>query len=661
MKKTLIIILCVLLAVIAGISAVFIIIKVAKKSATPSLSSQISVISEESSAIPVDTPPPLPEPAVLNFSSPKNEKFTTTEDKITFSGNFTQNTVILVGNEEILTDNDGNFTVTKELNYGNNTFTFKAGDSGKTFIINRRFVVISSFSPTANQTYSAGAKFPVTVFARQGSNVTATFNGVTVSLTPSGNAHNEFIDYSGSFSLPTGHFRDLNLGTVTFKGTYESFSETFTSGKIVCKKEDTVLESDPNATPKGGKYTDVGSGIITEIVAFQAETFDAGTNKDVSKPYNNYLPKGTVDYGSANSVAVKRDGYTYNLTTLRCGRSVYNTYPDKPTKNITTVIKQYLGTLPDHNEITFNSLDIIDSHTVLNLGVNWKAPFYFELLPQHYNGDLTVSNISYNYVDITFCYATVFNGEVTIPQDNPVFSGAKVIKNANDITLRLYLKKAGRFYGWDSYYDENGNLCFEFLNPKTVTQTQDNIYGVDLSGVKILIDVGHGGSDCGALGADGAALSEANRNLNLALKVKDQLVSIGADVYLTRSSDVTSTFNDKMSMLKRLKPDYCIAIHHDSNNSKSLNGFGSYYHHPFSKKAAEFVLNHSFNTGIYKKSTFKFHKYFVLRSSVCPVVLTENGYMSNSFDYTNIKNEQINDRKAEAIVKSIAEYFVYIQ
>ena len=58
-----------------------------------------------------------------------------------------------------------------------------------------------------------------------------------------------------------------------------------------------------------------------------------------------------------------------------------------------------------------------------------------------------------------------------------------------------------------------------------------------------------------------------------------------------------------MQMLKRLKPDYCIAIHHDSNNSKSLNGF----------------------------------------------------------DFANIKNKQINGQNAEAIVKIIAEYFVYIQ
>ena len=90
-------------------------------------------------------------------------------------------------------------------------------------------------------------------------------------------------------------------------------------------------------------------------------------------------------------------------------------------------------------------------------------------------------------------------------------------------------------------------------------------------------------------------------------------------------------------MLKQLKPDYCIAIHHDSNNSSSLNGIGAYYYYPFSKNAAEYVLDHSFNTGIYKNKRFDFHYYFMSRVSVCPVVLTENGYYSNSYDYKNIK------------------------
>jgi N-acetylmuramoyl-L-alanine amidase len=114
-------------------------------------------------------------------------------------------------------------------------------------------------------------------------------------------------------------------------------------------------------------------------------------------------------------------------------------------------------------------------------------------------------------------------------------------------------------------------------------------------------------------------------------------------------------------MIKRIKPDYCIAIHHDSNNKKTPNGFGAYYYHPYSKKATELILNHSFNTGIYTNKTFKLHKYFTLRSSVCPVVLTENGYMSNSGDYSKIIDEAINIKKAQALVRGIVEYFTSIQ
>ena len=402
MKKSLIIISCALAAVLAALAIVLIIIKSGGKMVISPLFSSDDVSSVTSSKEEVPSEPEVV--PVLTFSSHKSEKINTTEDKITFKGNYTPNTEITLGNETITTDSDGNFAVTKELKYGNNSFTFTVSDQTKTFTVYRRFVIISSYTPSTSQIYSAGAYFPVSVVARENSKITATFNGVTINLESQGSATNSFVTYSGKFSMPSGHFRDLNLGAVTFKGVYDSFSESFKSGNVTCKKEDVVLSSDPNATPKGGKYTNVGSGVITEIVAFQAETFDAGTKTDASKPWNNYLPKGTVDYGSVDSFSVKRDGDTYELVTLRCGRTLYKSYRDKPTQNRTTVIKQYVGTLPDHNEITFNTFENNGSHTVLNLSVNWKAPFYFELLPQSYNSDLSVTNISYSYVDITFCY-----------------------------------------------------------------------------------------------------------------------------------------------------------------------------------------------------------------------------------------------------------------
>ena len=624
------------------------------------ISSEPQSVPETSSNVSIEiqsTPKPLP---VLTFHTPTSKKISTTDSSITFSGEYAENSTITLNGETIQTNKNGNFKVSRKLKFGNNKFVFSTDTQTKTFTAHRRYVVISSYAPKTEQTYSAGVYFPVKVIAKEGSKITATFNGVTIQL-KAGVAKEGFATYKGKFTMPSGHFRDLNLGKVTFKGTHNGFKETFYSSDVICKKEDIVVDYDPNATPKGGIYTNVGSGIITKIVGYQAETFDVGTNKDTSKPFNNYLPKGTVDYSSANTTSLKRDGDTYKLITLRCGKTVYKSMRDKPSSEINTIAKQYVGVLPDHNEITFNSLNIESSHTILSFDVNWKAPFYFELLPQSYKDNLSISNVTYRYVDITFCYATVFNGKIIIPKDNPLFSSAKIIKNKNDYTLRLFLKKQGGFYGWDSYYDKNGKLCFEFLNPKKVTVTKANNYGVDLTGVSILIDVGHGGKDVGALKSKNISNSEANRNLILAKKLRNELLSTGATVYMTRKSDVTSTTDDKITMLKRLKPDYCIAIHHDSNNSSSLNGFGAYYYHPFSKKAAEYILNNSFNTGIYKDKTFKFHKYFMSRVSVCPVVLTENGYMSNSYDYKNITNSAINTKKAQAIVRGIVEYFLSIR
>ena len=48
------------------------------------------------------------------------------------------------------------------------------------------------------------------------------------------------------------------------------------------------MDYDPNATPTGGKYINVGSGYIAEIVEYNAETFD-GNVSDAA------LKNGSVD------------------------------------------------------------------------------------------------------------------------------------------------------------------------------------------------------------------------------------------------------------------------------------------------------------------------------------------------------------------------------
>jgi len=403
----------------------------------------------------------------------------------------------------------------------------------------------------------------------------------------------------------------------------------------------------------------VKKGVITQIVSYQAETF-TGKKNDTSKPYNNYLPQGTLDYGTTKYETLERDGKKLKILTLRCGKKVYKYRYDKPTNKKVTVARQFKGYLPDHNEISVDDFYENSSHTILSLNTLWKAPFDFKLKNQKYNSGFSVDKVTYKYIDITFCYATVFDGELQIPENNPLFSKAKLIKNKYDYTLRLYLKEKGAFYGWDAYYDSYGRLCFAFLNPAKITKA-NNKYGADLTGVKILIDVGHGGIDGGAVASKNSKKDEAYYNLRLAKKLASELLSTGATVYMTRTTDKTSSTDEKMKILKQLKPNYCIAIHHDHNLRSSLNGMGSYYYYPFSKTAASYVSKQTAKTKIYKKKSFKWHYYFMGRSSVCPVVLTENGYMSNSYDYKKIKNSKITQKKAVALTKGIVQYFKSIQ
>ena len=673
-KKTTIIILSILFSALAALMAVILILSAAKRASADKLGVDLGLSSSGLTSgnlaedlISAPEPEPEPEEIGLRVSSPASKTVSTTEKTFTLSGTSDPTFPLTLNGAEVERDENGIFSITKELNEGKNTFSFSHKDETTVYTVNYRFVILKSYSPSTAQTYSSGSTLSVSVLARKGSSVTASLNGQTITLSEhkaqldEGEKSETFVTYKGSFKLPSNNTSNLNLGKVTFKATYNGKSESFSSGTITCKKPEIKVQYNPNAAPLGGKYINVGTGKITEIVAYEAETFDAYSTNDWSRPTNNYLPKGTMDYSAQGHIYY--EGSTrkeYSL--LRCGRQVYTSRLDTSNGKKIIVVKEYSGTLPDHNEINIASFKNNGNHTVLTLDTLWKAPFYFDILPQKYSNaskqDYTVSSVTSQYVDITLCYTTVLKGKIEI-KNNPIFSKADVIKNKSDYTIRLHLKKQGGFYGWDASYNSAGQLVFEFLNPAYV-QKANNEYGANLKGVRIFIDVGHGGRDPGAPGFDSRNHNEAIQNLVLANKIKAEFQKLGATVYMSRTSNDTISNDQKIQKLKSLKPDFCVAVHHNSAAASSANGFDSYYSHPFAKKAAELIQMHTKNTGIYKKCGLDWHYYFMARSSYCPVVLTENGYISNKFDYNNIISSNQNTLKAKAIVRGIAEYFLYI-
>ena len=439
--------------------------------------------------------------------------------------------------------------------------------------------------------------------------------------------------------------------------------ETVNVGANVSSEEKPVSEipsSENSSEIISSSEPTVFKPLIAEIVEESAETFDGKTTDDLTRPTNNYLPKGTVDYITGNLSA---NGCTYYK--LNCGRRIYIKRIIKPEGKYIETSKAYSGTLPDHNEIRLASLNE-GSKTELVFNTLYKAPFFLDLYPQKYTNpavqDYTVSSTTYEYVEIKFCYASVFEGQISFSESNPLFSRFEIVTGAPDYTVRLYLKKKGAFYGWDAYYNNSGQLVFSFKHPKSAVPA-DNEIGADLTGIKILVDAGHGGKDCGAIAGDGTAESE--RNLTLSIKIAGILKNAGATVYMTRTSDTYLLSPERTAIYRKYEPDLLISVHHDSSVNSNFNGYGAFYSTPFSQALAKAVYTRTLETGIYSpagqsRTQLAWHYFYMARMTFCPSVLSENGYMSNEYDLTSIKSDEANNKKALAIARGTADWLLSV-
>ena len=617
--------------------------------------------SEQSSDIVEVSSEPLPIKKQLQVTYPKKD-ITIYKDSVVIKGSGDPALPVFINDKQIEQSNDGIFSHKVTLSIGNNYFTVKQGEDEYKCVVRYRKTVILSVNPTDDLTLDGGSKLTVSVRALAKSTVTAVFNGETITLTEKLlDNQDEYADYFGSFTMPVNYDKNKNYGKISFNATSYAGKGKASSGVITVRKTERPVDND-YVMPTGKNYIDVGHTYIAEVVCRSAETMNVDDDIDYSRPTNNYLPKGTVDYCSATEDIKYVNGEKLLFRTLRYGKQLY-----LKTSSSEENIKVYEGSLPATNKVSVDEFTSDGRHTKLRLNVDWKAPFYFDILPQSYrndgnkNLDYTFSEPTYSYIDITFCYAEQLLGNIDLT-DNNIFSRYEIIKNESDYTLRLHLKNKGKFYGWSAEYDEEGKLCFNFLNP-VVLKTAENDFGYSLDGVKILVDAGHGGQSIGAEGFH-AENTEAALNLILAKKLEDRLKALGATVIMTRSDDSDVSSESRMDILRDSKPDYAISIHRNAFSSQNPRAFNSYHFTPFSSDAAKMIYSETEKQSLYQVSRWsgvKFHYFFLARSTECPSVLTENGYITNPDEYNDMIKDEFNDKCADALVNGIFAYFKSIQ
>ncbi len=176
-----------------------------------------------------------------------------------------------------------------------------------------------------------------------------------------------------------------------------------------------------------------------------------------------------------------------------------------------------------------------------------------------------------------------------------------------------------------------------------------------LKGLTIVLDPGHGGNDGGTVGV--RKTNEKDLTLKTAEILSHHLRSAGAEVVMTRQSDVYVDLRKRVSESHQVAADAFVSIHYDSTEDSSVSGFTSYYQHPYQQTLAEHI-----NGGLAGKLTLhnrgaRKGNYLVLRDNRQAAVLVELGFLSNFNEERIVSSDQFREQAALGLYNGLISYF----
>lgn len=191
--------------------------------------------------------------------------------------------------------------------------------------------------------------------------------------------------------------------------------------------------------------------------------------------------------------------------------------------------------------------------------------------------------------------------------------------------------------------------------------------------VKVVIDAGHGGYDRGATGVNG--LYEKEVNLDISLRLEEELSRRGYETVLTRKSDYYLELQQRVDIANKSNADLFVSVHANSHHSPDINGSLVLYYDrnypqsdypasaemkkltPESKELAQYVLQNvvqqgnTVNRGIVPSSVY------VIRRGQIPSILVETAFLSNSHDAWLLRQSNFRQKMAVGIANGIERYY----
>ena len=167
----------------------------------------------------------------------------------------------------------------------------------------------------------------------------------------------------------------------------------------------------------------------------------------------------------------------------------------------------------------------------------------------------------------------------------------------------------------------------------------------------VVLDAGHGGHDRG--GVPGQRISEKDKCLDVAQRLKRILQGQGYRVVMTRDSDVFVPLPTRCSIANSYRGAQFVSIHFNCAPRVGANGIETYYYRSDSSGLAASIhrnvvsISPSENRGIRRRG------FYVLRRTAIPSVLVECGFLTNPTEGRLALSPEYRQRLAEQIARGI--------
>jgi N-acetylmuramoyl-L-alanine amidase len=180
-----------------------------------------------------------------------------------------------------------------------------------------------------------------------------------------------------------------------------------------------------------------------------------------------------------------------------------------------------------------------------------------------------------------------------------------------------------------------------------------------LSGIKILLDPGHGGNESGATGPSG--YKEKDVNLVVSKLLREELMQRGATVVMTREEDKEVSLGDRQKIIAQEEPAIALSIHYnalpDAGDAENTQGVGMFWYHPQSHSLAVFM--HNYLVAKRKRPSYGvfWNNLALTRPAEAPSILLELGFMSNPQEFEWVMDEKEQKKLAKTIADGVVKWF----